>query len=156
MPSIVQWGIKTRYLVILMSVLLAVGCGKRASDDDNPNQTEAVEPSEPAGVEKIGDSFGLPNAYSGELTDLSEETLEQVHVGIRKAYMVESVKLITTAELKSKLEDKEQVAEEIQDGKRFVALMDHRHVQFSDEVSGLMIIIERYLVKAEKVALDEK
>jgi hypothetical protein len=47
------------------------------------------------------------------------------------------------------LEFKTQLAEEIRDGRWRVALRDIQRVQFSGELSGEMIVIERYLVTPE-------
>ncbi len=91
----------------------------------------------------VGDPLDLPVS----LAKVQDEEQEQlVPEALRGAFTIESLRPITTTDLAKELEFKTQVAEEMRDAKRYVALKDFRHVQFSDKLSGQMIVIERCVV----------
>ena len=90
-----------------------------------------------------GISFGLPNAFSGRLT---EERRSAAAGAIRNAYYVEAVRDITSADLERAAQGKDLVAEETRDGVRYVALRGTRCVHFDNGVSGQMFVIERYRI----------
>lgn len=111
-----------------------------AKGSENSHATNGDE-RQTAGV--AGRSFGLVNAFSGKL---SAEQKRLVPEKLRNAFLIESLQEITASSLAKELEHKTPLAEETRDGERYVALKDYRHVQVSDDVSGQLIIIERYLV----------
>jgi len=87
--------------------------------------------------------FGLPNEFSGRLT---EEHRSAAAEAIRDAYYVESVQDITSAELERVAQGTDLVAEETRDGVWYVALRDIRCIHFDNGVSGQMFVIERYRI----------
>ncbi len=141
-----------RYLLLVAVAFLALGCtseppheranaGANQSDD-----SRVVDGDEPLADDVVGKCFGIANTFSGKL---SEEQERMVPEALRGAFTIESLQKITASDLAKELEFKTQVVEETREGKRYVALKDFRHVVFSDEVSGMMIVIERYLVTSD-------
>lgn len=136
--------------LICVSVFL-IGCGQEnlpssapdgepaadSSDTGNENQTDA---------DRVSTAFGIADDFSGKL---SEEQEAAVPEAFRGAFYIESLSHMTAGQLDKELEFKTLIAEAERDGSRLVALKDLRHVQFSDEVSGQMIVIERYLLTSE-------
>ena len=88
----------------------------------------------------------IANEFSGKLSQDQERIVPEA---LRGAFTVESLRRITAPELAKELEFKTLVAEESLEGERYVAIKDYRHVEFSPEVSGQMIVIERYVVVPE-------
>lgn len=130
-------------------MLILMGCGGespsaptnglvKAPDDSNRDDAHGSNGAAPESR-----VFGIASDYSGKLTEEEENAVPEP---LRGAFYIESMRQITTTELEKELKLKALIAEENRDGSRFVALKDFRHVQFSDEVSGQMIVIERYLV----------
>ena len=115
------------------------------ADADAEAGAVAVASDEKATDEKDKDdvSFGIPNDFSGRLT---EEQKHRVPKSLQDAFYIESVRTISSAALEKETKVKDIVAEESRSGKRYVALRDFRHVAFSDDLSGHMIVIERYQV----------
>jgi hypothetical protein len=91
-------------------------------------------------------SFGIPNTFSGKLSEDQERIVPKALHG---AFRIEWLREIKATDLAKELQFKTQVAEETHDGKRYVALKGFRCVQSSEEVSGQMIVIERYHVIPE-------
>jgi hypothetical protein len=141
-----------RYLLLVAVALLALGCGSERPSEPTTkgtNQSADTRLEEfDAGLagESSASSFGVADSFSGKL---SAEQDRMVPEALRGAFSIESLQRITATDLAKVLQFKTQVAEETHEGKRFVALKDFRHVQFSDDVSGQMIVIERYVVTAE-------
>ena len=131
--------------------MLFVGCLN--SDEGLPisssrPQSHAVASDETATDEKGKEniSFGIPNDFSGRLTNEQERSVPEALQG---AFYIESVQTISSAALEKETKVKDVVGEESRGGKKYVALRDFRHVAFSDEVSGHMIVIERYQIVDE-------
>jgi hypothetical protein len=141
-----------RYLLLVAVAFLALGCTaepphERANAGANQSHdSRVVDGDEPLADDVVGKCFGIANTFSGKL---SEEQERMVPEALRGAFTIESLQKITASDLAKELEFKTQVAEETHEGKRYVALKDFRHVVFSDEVSGMMIVIERYLVTSD-------
>jgi hypothetical protein len=125
-----MWAVRGSAIPLSVFIVLAATCGC------SPSTKPA---SGPSGV----GCFGLPADFSGRL-DPREEA--KVPAGLRGAFYIESVQEITSADLKSRLDGQEKVAEEAVHGIRYVALKDYRCVDFGKGVSGMMIVIERYRV----------
>jgi len=125
--------------------LMVIGCqGESPSVPiSGPIQTPGESRRENNQEVPVRRVFGIASDFSGKLTKEDEEAAPETLHG---AFYIESVKQITATELEKELEFKTLVAEEEHDGNRYVALKDFRHVEFSNEVSGQMIVIERYLV----------
>jgi len=88
-------------------------------------------------------SFGIPNDFSGHLTEQQEQ---QATPALRGAYYVESVSSICSADLGQLKQNKQQISEETVRGHKFVAFRDYRCVAFPGGVTGQMIVVERYRV----------
>ena len=135
-------------LAITVSLVL-IGCdndsrsGPKTGPVQTPTDSHRVDDHESSGAASVSRVFGIANEFSGKLTEEEEKSVPKALQG---AFYVESVRQITTAELENELKFKTLIAEENHDGNRYVAVKDFRHVQFSDEVSGQMPVIERYLV----------
>lgn len=132
-----------RCLQVMAAAILLLGCTPEPplGQTDAGTSQAAIGNQPDAG--RLDTSFGIANTFSGKLSEEQERTVPQA---LRGAFVVESLREITPAELARELESKTQVAEETRDGRRYVALQDFRCVQFSDDVSGQMIVIERYVV----------
>ena len=141
-----------RSILLAAVTVVAIGCNGEAprertnaeSTQTSATRTVGVDPN--VASKQVGESFGLANTFSGKPSEEQERTLPDA---LRGAFSIESLRRITSDELAAQLKNKTCVAEEVKDGKRYVALKDFRHVQFSDNVSGQMIVIERYVVTAE-------
>lgn len=141
-----------RWAVCAMILLFAAGCGCRPTAQHPPHEIgqsvekgiEHVDTALNSGAE--GKSFGIPNEFSGRLSDEQERLVPKA---LRGAFIVESLRTILETDLEKALRYKTLVAEESCEGKRYVALQDFRCVHFSDDVSGQMIVIERYVVEAK-------
>ena len=137
-------------LVILSSVIL-MGCEGESAPEPIDNSVQSSSASnrtddhESSGGIPSDRVFGIANDFSGKLNEEEEKAVPEP---LRGAFYIESLRQITKAELEKELRWKTLVAEEKHDGNRYVALKDFRHVQFSDDVSGQMIVIERYCVIA--------
>lgn len=135
---------------VAMSVMLTLlGCvgeppshqtKSRVQTPDDSNRADDHESSDAAPVRRV---FGVASNFSGKLTEEEEKAVPE---SLHGAFYIEALRQITTTDLETELKLKTLVAEENHDGNRYVALKDFRCVQFSDEVSGQMIVIERYLV----------
>lgn len=138
-----------RTVLLAAAIGLALGCTSEPpsqQDCGDGNQTSAprVEHGEATPtLDLVDKSFGIANAFSGKLSEEQERVAPEP---LRGAFTIESLRTITITDLERELQLKTQIAEETHEGKRYVALKDFRCVQFSDELSGQMIVIERYLV----------
>jgi len=131
-----------RCLQVMAAAILLLGCTPEPPREQTDAGQAAISDQPDAG-RFDATSFGIANTFSGKLSEEQERTVPQA---LRGAFVVESLREITPTELARELESKTQVAEETRDGRRYVALQDFRCVQFSDDVSGQMIVIERYVV----------
>lgn len=135
--------------IALLTILTLAGCEGKSPSDPTVTDTHASTNSTPADPRKSSGAvpmdrvFGIARDFSGKLNEKEEASVPEP---LRGAFYIESAREITKTNLEKELKFKTIVAEENHDGKRYVALKDFRHVQFSDEVSGQMIVIERYLV----------
>jgi hypothetical protein len=125
-----------------LGVCMLLGCGCSVATESSPMQ----QSSEQRATAPALSTFGIADDFSGKLTEEQEKTVPKP---LRGAYYVETLQRATKAELESKLKSRELVAEETREGNRVVAIKDYRHVEFSAELSGQMIVIERYLVIPE-------
>jgi hypothetical protein len=91
---------------------------------------------------KTATCFGIPCDFSGKLSKEQEKNVPQALHG---AYYIESVQNLNSTELAKEAKQKEKLAEETQNGIRYVALKDYRCVDFGGS-SGMMIVVERYRV----------
>ena len=141
-----------RYLLLVAAAFLAFGCTSEPPDEQTNVGANQSADSRPVGSHELpadelaGKSFAIANTFSGKLSEEQERTVPEA---LRGAFTIESLQAITATDLAKELQAKNLVAEETHDGKRYVALQDFRCVQFSDDVSGQMIVIERYLVIPE-------
>ena len=87
--------------------------------------------------------FGIPCDFSGKL---SKEDEQKASLALRNAWRVESVQDITPNDLAAKLKNQKELARETSSGETFVAIRDVRWVHADNNVSGQMIVIERYRV----------
>lgn len=134
-----------RISIVLFMLILFSGCA--GEPPAVPTSSAAQTSAEKTGNEfPASSSFGIADDFSGKLTEEQEKSIPKP---LRGAYYVETLQRATKAELESKMKSKELVAEETRGGNRVVAIKDYRHVQFSAELSGQMIVIERYLVIPE-------
>src|SRR4051794_10071483 len=142
-----------RTAIPITITLTLMGCGgETAPEPANKGVLPFASPNldqeeRSTGAVSTAESFGIANDFSGKLSEEQEKAIPE---SLRGAFSIESLKRITTANLAKELQFKEQVAEEFHDGKRYVALKGFRHVQFSDEVSGHMIVIEGYVIVSIK------
>ena len=125
------------HVIVYLMVSLFLGCGGY--------QTEQVAAEKQAAVAATL-AFGIDDDFSGKLTSEQESSIPKT---LRGAYYIETLRRITKRELEQALKSKELVAEETRDGKRVVAIKDYRHVQFSENLSGQMVVIERYVVTSD-------
>lgn len=95
------------------------------------------------GMVSTNSCFGIPCAFSGKLTPEQEKGVPSELYG---AFSIESVRDISEAGLQQILKNKEKVAEETHNGVKYIAVKAFRCVQFSKQVSGMMIVIERYRI----------
>lgn len=105
-----------------------------------------AEETPPKAAERHDSSFGIPNDFSGKL---SKEQERDVPESLHGVFSIEATQDISADELAEKLKSTqpiEQIAEETHDGTRYVALKTFRCVQFAEDVSGQMIVIQRYRV----------
>ena len=141
-----------RYPLLVVVALLTLGCTSEPPHERIDAAADQAQDSKlPGCKERLSDalsdtSFGIANTFSGNLSKGQERTVPE---SLRGAFMIESLRTITAAALAEKLQFRILVAEEVRDGVRHVALKDLRCVQFSDDVSGQMIVIERYRVVPE-------
>jgi len=87
--------------------------------------------------------FGIPCDFGGKLTPEQEKGVPSELCG---AFSICSVRNISEADIQQILTRKQKAAEETRGGVKYVAVRDYRCVQFSKQVSGMMIVIERYRV----------
>jgi hypothetical protein len=96
-----------------------------------------------SGSPSTNSCFGIPCDFSGKLKPEQEKG---VPLEIRSAFYVEFVRDISEADIQQILKNKEKVAEETHNGVKYIAVKAFRCVQFSKQVSGMMIVIERYRI----------
>jgi hypothetical protein len=96
-----------------------------------------------SGSPSTNSCFGIPCDFSGKLKPEQERG---VPLEIRGAFYVEFVRDISKTDVQKVLKDKEKVAEETRNGVKYIAVKGYRCVQFSKQVSGMMIVIERYRI----------
>jgi len=87
--------------------------------------------------------FGIPCDFAGKLKPDQETGVPSELCG---AFYIESVRDISETDMQKVLKDKKKVAEETRNGVKYIAVKDYRCVQFSKQVSGMMIVIKRYRV----------
>ncbi len=112
----------------------------------SPGNSDRADENQTVGAGPGSLAFGIADDFSGKLTEEQEKAVPEP---LRGAFYIGSLTRITTSELEEKLKFATLIAEERRDGSRLVALQEFRHVIFSDEVSGQMIVIERYLLIPE-------
>ena len=138
-----------RAVLVMSALMVLMGCeGESASEPtegsaQTPIASRRADDRESSSTGPSSRVFGIANDFSGKLNEEEEKAVPEP---LRGAFYIESLRQVTTAELEKELKSKTLVAEENHDGNRCVALKDFRHVQFSDDVSGQMIVIERYWV----------
>jgi hypothetical protein len=141
-----------RYLLLIAVSLAPLGCASEPPTEpthveaDQSDHSVVADGDEPHAEEVVGECFGIVNSFSGTLSDEQERMVPE---GLRDAFMIESLRQIKATDLAKKLKVRTQVAEETRENKRYVALRDYRCVHFSAELSGQMIVIERYVVALE-------
>ena len=128
--------------IVLLGCLGCSDTSRQTPVSAEPQPNAVVSGSE-SDRPQAGESFGIPNDFSGKLT---EEQERHVPDALQGAFSIESLRTISTAELAKVSPLKDIVAEETRDGLKYVAIRDYRHVMFSNDVSGHMIVIERYQV----------
>jgi hypothetical protein len=141
-----------RISTLMCVALVLIGCAHERRSNSAPDQTQSPGNSDRADENQTVDAgpgslaFGIADDFSGKLTEEQEKAVPEP---LRGAFYIGSLTRITTSELEEKLKFATLIAEERRDGRRLVALQEFRHVIFSDEVSGQMIVIERYLLIPE-------
>lgn len=134
-------------LFTILATLLLIGCHPTKPSDQSASRTDESTraPNLPADFTH-GETFGIPNSYSGELTD---ELATRVPDELRNAGWIEVLRPITATELAKVIEFNEQVAEEVRGGNRFVAVKSLMSVVVPGVGSGLTTVIRRYVVSPE-------
>jgi len=95
------------------------------------------------GLASTNSCFGIPCDFSGKLKPEQEKGVPSELCG---AFYIEFVRDISETNLQQILKNKEKVAEETHNGVKYIAVKAFRCVQFSKQVSGMMIVIERYRI----------
>jgi formylglycine-generating enzyme required for sulfatase activity len=103
------------------------------------NEAASIE----TGMVSTTSCFGIPCAFSGKLTPEQEKGVPSELCG---AFRIFSVRDVSEADLQQILKNKEKVAEETHNGVKYIAVKAFRSVHFSKQVSGMMIVIERYRI----------
>ena len=91
-------------------------------------------------------SFGLPNSFSGRLSAEQESLVPE---DLRNVFHVESVREAPASVMHKSRVEGTLVAEETRNGHHFIAVRVTHCVHFSDSLSGMMIVIERYRIIGE-------
>jgi hypothetical protein len=107
-----------------------------------PTSVSPPRPEQPAAADD-GTCFGIRNDFSGHLSEAQERGVPEA---LRGAFQVESVQIVSAAELSDRMKSHVRIAEETRGNCRFVALWDYRCVDFGNGTSGMMQVIERYCV----------